>query len=82
MPRQSITLSEQNDTWLRNQINDGNDFSNKSELINDLIRQARRTEAINSKLAEAETISKTKGFVEQTSAQMLAEFNADRSDKR
>lgn len=79
MPIHSITLSEQNDTWLSNQIDDSR-YGNKSELINDLIRQARRTEAINNKLTIAETISKNKGFIEQNSAQMLAEFNADRRD--
>lgn len=77
MPRQSITLTKQNDAWLKNQIEDVEDFSNKSELINDLIRQARRADAINNKLAKAEKISEEKGFVKQNAAQLLAEFDAD-----
>ena len=82
MPRQSITLTEQNDSWLKNQIENTKDFSNKSELINDLIRQARRADVINNKLAEAERISAQQGFVQQNSIQMLAEFNADLATKK
>lgn len=77
MPRQSITLTQKNDAWLKSQIEDIEDFSNKSELINDLIRQARRADAINNKLARAERVSEEKGFVKQSAAQILAEFDAD-----
>lgn len=73
MPRQSITLTEQNDTWLRNHVDHIQDYSNKSELINDLIRRARRAEEINQKLAEAEM----GGFVEQSATEMLAEFKSE-----
>lgn len=40
MPRQSISLTKPNDEWLKSQI-ENNEYSSKSELINDLIRQAR-----------------------------------------
>ena len=73
MPRQSITLSEQNDAWLKSHVDDIRDYANKSELINDLIRQARRAEAINLKLEQAER----SGFVDQKPAEILAEFKAD-----
>ncbi|QIL88452.1 CopG family transcriptional regulator [Microbulbifer sp. SH-1] len=73
MARQSITLTEQNDAWLKSHVEDIQDYANKSELINDLIRQARRAEAINSKLINAES----SGFVTQTAANMLAEFKSD-----
>ena len=73
MPRQSITLTEQNDTWLRNHVDHIQDYSNKSELINDLIRSARRAEAINRKLEDAES----SGFVNQTASEMLAEFKSE-----
>ena len=73
MPRQSITLTNQNDSWLRNHVDHIQDYSNKSELINDLIRSARRAEAINRKLEGAEK----SGFTDQSASEMLAEFKSD-----
>jgi antitoxin ParD1/3/4 len=40
MPRQSISLTKPNDEWLKSQI-ENNEYTSKSEIINDLIRQAR-----------------------------------------
>jgi len=40
MSRQSISLTKPNDEWLKSQI-ENNEYNSKSELINDLIRQAR-----------------------------------------
>lgn len=40
MARQSISLTKPNDEWLKSQI-ESNEYTSKSELINDLIRQAR-----------------------------------------
>jgi antitoxin ParD1/3/4 len=40
MRRQSISFTEPNDEWLKNQIAN-KEYSSKSELVNDLIRQAR-----------------------------------------
>ena len=40
MKRQSISFTEPNDEWLKSQI-DNKEYSSKSELVNDLIRQAR-----------------------------------------
>jgi len=73
MPRQSITLTKPNDAWLKNHVEDIQDYSNKSELINDLIRSARRAEAINRKLDLAEK----SGFVKQSAADMLKEFKSE-----
>ncbi len=70
MPRQSVTLTEINNKWLNNHVESVGDYSNKSELINDLIRRARRAEAINQKLEKAENSH----FIEQTSDEILAEF--------
>ncbi len=70
MPRQSITLTENNDTWLKHHVEKTGDYSNKSELVNDLIRRARRVEAVNLKLEQAEQ----RGFVNQSKDEMLAEF--------
>jgi len=73
MPRQSITLTEQNDLWLRQHVEHIGDYANKSELVNDLIRQARRAEAINQKLEKAEL----RGFTDQSPQEILAEFKAE-----
>ncbi|MBZ9629276.1 hypothetical protein LB465_00695 [Salegentibacter sp. LM13S] len=40
MSRQSISFTKPNDEWLKSQI-ESQEYSSKSELINDLIRQAR-----------------------------------------
>ena len=40
MSRQSISFTEPNDEWLKTQVKNKEYFS-KSELVNDLIRQAR-----------------------------------------
>ena len=57
MRRQSISFTEPNDEWLKNQI-DNKEYSSKSELVNDLIRQARnqqkKIDLIRLKLDKAE----------------------------
>ena len=40
MGRQSISFTEPNDNWLKSQVT-SNEYASKSELVNDLIRQAR-----------------------------------------
>lgn len=40
MARQSITLTKPNDDWLKSQV-ESEEYTSKSELVNDLIRQAR-----------------------------------------
>ena len=39
MTRQSISLTQPNDEWLKTQV-ESKEYSSKSELVNDLIRQA------------------------------------------
>ncbi len=70
MSRQSITLTDKNDDWLRYQVEETGEYNTKSELINDLVRQARRIEEINKKLEASEN----SGLVEQSSEDMLKEF--------
>ena len=57
MTRQSISFTEPNDKWLKAQI-ESKEYSSKSELINDLIRQARKQQQqvdwIRAKLDRAE----------------------------
>ena len=70
MARQSISLTQPNDEWLKTQV-DKNEYSSKSELINDLIRQARKQQRqidwISSKLERAEN----SGFTNENRAQIL-----------
>lgn len=70
MVRQSISFTKPNDSWLRSQI-DNNEYSSKSELVNDLIRQARNQQAqidwISSKLDKAEK----SGFTSDSKKQIL-----------
>ena len=71
MARQSISLTQPNDEWLKNQV-DKNEYSSKSELVNDLIRQARKQQRqidwISTKLERAEN----SGFTIDSKAQILA----------
>lgn len=62
MTRQSISLTDPNDEWLKAQIKT-KEYSSKSELVNDLIRQARqqqhKIDLIRMKLEKAEKSSFT-----------------------
>lgn len=57
MSRQSISFTETNDEWLKAQVA-SKEYSSKSEVVNDLIRQARNQRAeidyIRMKLERAE----------------------------
>ena len=72
MARQSISFTKPNDEWLRSQV-DNKEYSSKSELINDLIRQARRQQVqidwIRTKLDNSEK----SGFTEDSKDQILNE---------
>jgi antitoxin ParD1/3/4 len=72
MARQSISFTKPNDEWLKSQV-DSNEYSSKSELVNDLIRQARKQQRqidwISSKLERAEN----SGFTQDGPSQILAE---------
>jgi antitoxin ParD1/3/4 len=76
MGRQSISFTEPNDNWLKSQVNNS-EYSTKSELVNDLVRQARgqqiKVDWIAAKLEKAEK----SGFTKQSKAEILAEFKAD-----
>ncbi|OCK42679.1 CopG family transcriptional regulator [Tenacibaculum soleae] len=72
MGRQSISFTQPNDEWLKSQV-DRKEYSTKSELVNDLIRQARKQQRqvdwISSKLEKAEN----SGFTNLSKEQILAE---------
>lgn len=70
MARQSISLTKPNDEWLKAQVN-SEEYSSKSELVNDLIRQARNQQVqadwIRTKLNKSEA----SGFTNETKEQIL-----------
>jgi len=70
MARQSISFTKPNDEWLKAQL-DSQEYSSKSELINDLIRQARKQQVqidwIRTKLDKSEK----SGFTDNTKEQIL-----------
>ena len=72
MARQSISFTKPNDDWLKAQV-DNDEYSSKSELVNDLIRQARKQQAqidwIRAKLERSEV----SGFTDETKEQILAQ---------
>lgn len=70
MRRQSISFTEPNDEWLKSQI-ENKEYSSKSELVNDLIRQARNQQKqidfIRLKLERAES----SGFTTESKSDIL-----------
>jgi len=70
MSRQSITFTKPNEEWLKAQI-ESEEYSSKSELINDLIRQARHQQVqidwIRNKLDQAEQ----SGFTSDSKEEIL-----------
>ena len=76
MARQSISFTQPNDEWLKAQV-DNQEYSSKSELVNDLIRQARSQQIqidwIKSKLDKAEN----SGFTSDTKSEILKQSKAN-----
>jgi len=72
MTRQSISFTQPNDEWLKTQV-ESKEYSSKSELINDLVRQARKQQRqidwLSSKLESAEN----SGFTDDNKEQILLE---------
>jgi antitoxin ParD1/3/4 len=75
MARQSISFTEPNDEWLKTQI-ENQEYTSKSELVNDLIRQARKQQAkidwIRAKIDRAEE----SGFTEDSKEEILRQSKA------
>lgn len=74
MARQSISFTNPNDAWLKEQV-ESQEYSSKSELINDLIRQARKSQAqidwIRAKLEGAEK----SGFTDNSQEEIRQQAN-------
>jgi len=70
MPRQSISFTKPNDEWLKSQVS-SEEYTSKSELVNDLVRQARKQQGqidwIKAKLEHAEKSE----FTDDTQSEIL-----------
>jgi antitoxin ParD1/3/4 len=74
MARQSITLANQNDEWLKQQVAN-EEFTSKSEAVNYLIKQAReRKEYYEYVQMKIDRALKSGLAEKQTKEEMLAEF--------
>ena len=71
--RADLSISEPNEKWIQAQI-DSKTFSSRSEVLNDLIRRARQTEAIRERLKAAELSAEEHGWVTKTPEEMLDGF--------
>ncbi|MDD2634534.1 MAG: type II toxin-antitoxin system ParD family antitoxin [Bacteroidales bacterium] len=75
MTRQSISFTEPNDEWLKTQV-ESKEYSSKSELVNDLVRQARNQQCqidwLKAKLEWAEN----SGFTNESKEQILLNSKA------
>jgi antitoxin ParD1/3/4 len=74
MARQSITLANQNDEWLKEQVAK-EEFTSKSEAVNYLIKQARERDAYHEYVQMKIDRGLNSGRApKQTKEEMLAEF--------
>lgn len=74
MARQGITLANQNDEWLKQQVAN-EEFTSKSEAVNYLIKQERERDAYHEFVQMKIDRGLKSGFAEkQTKEEMLAEF--------
>ena len=77
MVKKSITVTDQQDSWIKTQIEMGH-YGNESEVVRELIRErqmrelesSREIEAIRAKLIQAEA----NGFTDQSPAEILQEI--------
>jgi antitoxin ParD1/3/4 len=77
MARQTLNIHEPNDFWL-NKIVGSKEYASKSELVNDLIRQARKqweNDLIRRKIELAEQ----SGFSTKTQAEILEKAKSSAS---
>jgi antitoxin ParD1/3/4 len=79
MSRQSISFTAPNDEWLKNLIA-SKEYSSKSEIVNDLIRQARsqkkQIDWVRLKLDKAESSGVTSDSPEDILKQSKKSLNA------
>jgi antitoxin ParD1/3/4 len=73
MARQSITLANQNDEWLKQQVVK-QEFTSKSEAVNHLIKQAREREAYHEYVQMKIDRGLKSGFSTKTKEELLEEI--------
>ena len=77
MSRQSITLANQNDEWLKKQVAN-EEFTSKSEAVNYLIKQARSNEAyyeyVRNKIEKAEKSGRSTLTKEELLAKIKSKY--------
>ncbi|MHA1566795.1 MAG: type II toxin-antitoxin system ParD family antitoxin [Alphaproteobacteria bacterium] len=67
MARASISISPPNDEWIQSQI-ESEEFSSRSEVVNDLIRKARKEQAEIETIRAALIEGEKSGFSGRTPA--------------
>ncbi len=72
MARQTITVTEPNDRWLKQKVEE-NEYASKSELINDLIRRQREQENERIWLRNELIKGEESGLSTRTMAEILEE---------
>lgn len=72
MARQTITVTEPNDRWLKQKVEE-NEYASKSELINDLIRRQREQELDRIWLRNELIKGEESGISTKTMAEILEE---------
>ena len=70
MTRQSISFTEPNDEWLKAQLSN-KEYSSKSELVNDLIRQARQQQVQIDWIRAKLDLAENNGFTDDSKDQIL-----------
>jgi len=73
MTRQSITLANQNDEWLKQQVSK-EEFTSKSEAVNYLIKQAREREEYHNFVQMKIDKGIESGFSTKTKEELLVEI--------
>lgn len=77
MARQSISLTKPNDQWLKSLV-ENEEYSSKSEIVNDLIRKERDRQNellwLRAKLKKSEERLAVEGPVTQKPEELLAEI--------
>ncbi len=73
MPRQSITLAQQNDEWLKQQVAN-EEFSSKSEAVNYLIKGSRDQDAYHDYVQMKIDRGLKSGFSNKSKEELLNEL--------
>lgn len=75
MARQSITLANQNDEWLKQQVAN-EEFTSKSEAVNYLIKQARAQEEYDDYVQKKIEKAEKSGHSTLTKEELLAKIKS------